>query len=189
MPGQPGNRNAMRHGVYSYLALGRMPKGCGYIYTLSRKLRTQLELELVNKHGEVSIYRAALVQTACRHEARAQLSSRWLKHNADEMNHHDRLSYLREIGNASDARDRALKAIGLDADGRENILEALYSSPAPDIPEKPPGSPSDRSSEPAEEEDTCSDGEASAGPSCDWCDGEGTTGRPCPSCGKESEDD
>jgi hypothetical protein len=165
-----------------------MPKGCGYVYRLTRELRHQLEAEIVHKHGQVGIFHAALVQTACRHEGRAQLLSRWLKQHADEMGHHDRLSYLREIGNASDARDRALKTLGLDADGRENVLDALYSSPAPDTDEKAPGSPSNRGSDPATTKHTWPDATPTDAPVCDLCDGKGFSGRACPSCGKESDD-
>lgn len=121
-----GNKVNMKHGRYSYLAMGRAPQGCEYIGRLVGQFRKALEAAVTEKHGEVALYHAALIQSACRHEGRAQLLTRWLR-LCDELSYADRLATLKEVGAASDARDKALKAIGLhDVDDRQTIIDQLY---------------------------------------------------------------
>ena len=69
-PGAPqGNTNAMRHG----LRCGTLPSGFRSITNSVSRLRQELETEIVQRHGTVDTYRAALVQSCCRHEQRAAL--------------------------------------------------------------------------------------------------------------------
>ena len=117
----------MKHGLYSYLALGRAPQGCQYVFRLIGKFKQAIKAEVESIHGQVSIYHAALIQTACRHEGRAQ-PTRWLREGERELSNADRLNVLKEIGNASDARDRCLKALGLDADPQ--TLMATSTAPS-----------------------------------------------------------
>ena len=80
------------------------------------QLRHSLEDILIERESEVTIYNAAVIQSACRHEGRAQLLQRWLRelHNGDKSpSVQDRLSILREIGSATDARDKCLKSLRL----------------------------------------------------------------------------
>lgn len=137
MPGKVGNKNAMRHGKYAFLAQGRAPDGCGYVFKLIGQFRRHLETEIATKHGEISTYHGALVQTICRHEGRAQLLTRWLR-EAKDPTLADKLAVLREIGNASDNRDKAMRALGLDrsaaAHARDRLdaaIDALYAEPDP----------------------------------------------------------
>lgn len=179
----------MRHGAYSYLALGRMPKGCSYIYQLVGGLRKQLEDAVVNKQGELNIYHAAVVQTACRLEGRAQLLSRWLKQKGDGMNDGTRLQYLRDITLASEARDRALKQLGLDRAEQTDLIDALYSAPSRDNPENPPKTPGNGRQRAGAGKTPSAPETPESGAICGLCDGDGFVGRPCPECGKESEED
>jgi hypothetical protein len=77
--GPPGNRNAMTHGVRSFLALGRAPRGAEYIFRLLGKFRRQLEATVAEVHGEVSLVHATAIHSALRHEGRALLLTRWLR--------------------------------------------------------------------------------------------------------------
>src|SRR5690348_7716271 len=73
-----GNRNRLTHGVWSFLALGRLPKGASYVRRLMAALRRKLEADIAKAHGQVTLTHAALVTTVCRHEGRALLLSRYL---------------------------------------------------------------------------------------------------------------
>ena len=122
-----GNKARMSHGVYSFLALGRAPAGCGYVFRMIGQFKRAVEADVAERYGEISIYHAALIQTACRHEGRAQLLTRKLRQCEAELSHADQLATLKEIGNASDSRDKCLKLLGLDDAGRrEDVLASLY---------------------------------------------------------------
>ena len=151
--GQPKNLNALIHGTYSYLALGRLPKGCAYIRRLIGKYRRKLEDALLERDGEIQIHAASLVQSACRHEGRAQLLTRWLRVDDGDMSITDRVSLLREIGSATDSRDRCLKALELSV--RSDNLDpwaALDVRPALAIGNDEP--PSSSQHDETEESDT-----------------------------------
>ena len=53
MPGTKGNRNAMTHGKYGYLALGTLPKGASYIRRQLGEFRGVLESIIRERDGEV----------------------------------------------------------------------------------------------------------------------------------------
>lgn len=112
-----GNTNASRHGTWSFLALGRLPKGASFIRRLMGGLRRELEKAVAATHGEVSLPHAALVTTICRHEGRALLFSRYLALEGDGIKLAERVSILEAIGRATDARDKAIKALDLAASG------------------------------------------------------------------------
>ena len=131
-------KHAIRHGKYAYLALGSLPKGASYIRRLIGQFRGALEQAVRDKEGEITIYSTALVQSACRHEGRAQLMTRWLRLTEPKLTLTDRLAVLREIGAATDARDRCLRTLGLDKRPEADPLTTLY---APGLPAS--SSPSD----------------------------------------------
>jgi hypothetical protein len=125
-----GNRNAITSGVYAFLANGRYPKGAAYIGRLLGQLRHSLEQVVQSRNGEVSLYQGAVIQSCCRHEGRAQLLQRWLRElDKDERDSSisERVSILKEIGSATDARDRCLKLLKLDHDEHHDVLQAIYS--------------------------------------------------------------
>lgn len=127
-----GNVNAQRHGLRS----AELPKGCRYIERTADRLRLDLESEVCGRHGSIGTYRAALIQSACRHEKRASLCERWLRladGNGEKLSTLDRASLLREVSNATDSRDKCIERLGLDRPERESILDALYRTPAPDV--------------------------------------------------------
>jgi len=60
----------------------------------------------------LSVFHAALIQSACRHEGRAQLLTRYLREAGLSLA--DRLAVLSGIGNATDSRDKCLQRLDLD---------------------------------------------------------------------------
>ena len=127
---QPGNRNAtMRHG----LKAGRLPKDCRYIELRLNAFRRQLEDAVVAARGEVTMTDAAAIQTCLRWERHAALAQRWLTKAGDTLKPVDRLKFSEAIAKASDNRDRALRALGIDRDAADGVLDALYKRlPSPD---------------------------------------------------------
>ena len=129
MPGTRGNRNATRNGKYGWLAIGSLPVGASYVRRCVGKLRRELEIAVQSQDGELGAYKAGLCQSAARHEGRALLAVRWLRERGDRMNDMERLAYLKEIGAATDARDRCLRALGLDKPA--DPFAGLYSPRLP----------------------------------------------------------
>ncbi len=103
-------------GVRAYLAIGSLPKGASYIRRSLGKFRLALERSVLDKEGEICLYNAALIQTVVRHEGRAQLLTRWLRIEDADLKVADKAALLREIGSASDTRDKCLRLLGLDTD-------------------------------------------------------------------------
>jgi len=123
-----GNRVRMEHGLRSILTTGNLPLRCSYVRRIVNAFRNELEHAVFARNGELSLWHAATVQSACRHEQRAQLCMRWIRLKAESMSDADRLAYLREYGAATDARDRCLRQLGLDKSD-VSIIDALYGSP------------------------------------------------------------
>lgn len=113
MSAPKGNRNREVHGYRAWLAVGRLPKGGAYIRRLLTTLRDQLETAVATADEEISLYKAALIQSVVRHEGRALLVGRWLRLQPD-LPLSERLALIREVGNATDSRDKCLKLLGLD---------------------------------------------------------------------------
>jgi hypothetical protein len=135
----PGNRNRTLMGVRGWAAIGSYPKGCSHVRRLVGRMRVELEDAVCEQHGSIGVYQAALVQSACRHEGRALLLTRWLRTETDGsrkcsadatdkpagLTVAEKLGILKEIGNATDSRDRCLKLLGLDAAKDRNPWDAL----------------------------------------------------------------
>ncbi|WP_166820019.1 hypothetical protein [Thalassoroseus pseudoceratinae] len=117
-----GNRNRMRHGLHA----GKLPAGCGYIENRLNSFRRKLEDIVMAAKGEVTITDAAHIQTALKWERHGMLALRWLKIEGDSLKPTDKLNFSREIAKASESRDRAIRALNLDRDKQDNIIEILY---------------------------------------------------------------
>jgi hypothetical protein len=124
-----GNQLQVTHGLRMWNATGKMPKGCSYLQGFLNQFRKELEKAVEAEHGKIGIYHAALIQTATRHEGRALLCQRLLRKKADTMTPEQTLVYAREIGNASDSRDKALKAAGLDKFSKPDVWAVLLQKP------------------------------------------------------------
>jgi hypothetical protein len=117
-------RNNLLHGLRA-VTLGGTPKGAAYVGRLTLALRTQLEQAVVDAKGEVSLPDACAINTACRWERHAQLATRWLRLNFDNMTLDQRLNFSREVAKASASRDAAIRELKLDRDA-STIVDALY---------------------------------------------------------------
>ena len=106
-----GNTNAIRHG----LKAGKLPKNAQYIEHQVNRLRRELEAAVFNVKGEVSLLDAATIQTALKWERHGALALRWLRVQSEKLKPTEALQFSREIARASTERDRALRALGLDA--------------------------------------------------------------------------
>lgn len=133
-----GNRNRMTWGGRGWAAVGSYPKGYSAVRRYVGRMRAELESAVCERHGQIGVYEAALVQSACRHEGRALLLQRLLRVEHDSLSVTERLGIVREIGAASDSRDKCLKALGLDS-GRQrdpwttfqsDYLAAIQSEPS-----------------------------------------------------------
>ena len=118
-----GNANAMTSGRYG-LVMGRLPKGCSYIRAVCSTLRRELEESVVSSHGEIDLASAATIATACRFERHALLCSRWLR-ECLTLDAEKQIAFSREVANASERRDKAIRSLGLkakkDADPWEGV--------------------------------------------------------------------
>jgi len=121
--GKLGNVNRVTHGVYSYLAIGKLPKGASYIRKNLGQFRRSIEQCVMDVFGEISLYRGGLIQSACRHEARGQLLTRWLRDHEPTLE--ELRATLAEIGRATDSRDRCLAALGLNQERRSRLASII----------------------------------------------------------------
>jgi hypothetical protein len=106
-----GNTNAQRHGMKG----SKLPVGCVYIEHRVNKLRREIEAAIVAAKGEINIVDAAAVNSVLKWERHGLLAAHWLRHEADKLSAGDRLRFSEAIAKASDARDKNIKALGLDA--------------------------------------------------------------------------
>ena len=106
-----GNTNAIRHGLKG----SKLPTECKYIEHGVNALRRQLETALMDLRGEVTIVDAAHVNTACKWERHSRLAAHWLRRQTGKLSPTDVLKFSEAIARASDNRDRAIVALGLDA--------------------------------------------------------------------------
>jgi hypothetical protein len=120
----PNNANRLKSGRRAWAAVKRLPKGAGAVRRALYAERDELERETVSHHGEITLYHAALIQSAIRHSGRAQLLERWVRIEAD-LSLAERLAVLKEIGSATDSRDKCLKSMGLDAKRHADPWTAL----------------------------------------------------------------
>jgi len=115
MPAPVANLNAQKHGLYAFLALGSLPKGASYIRRQGGRLRVQLTQAVLESGRKVGVTAAATINSACRHEGRAMLLQRYLRLEAD-LPLAARIQLLREIGMATDSRDRCIRSLRLDVE-------------------------------------------------------------------------
>ncbi|MCA9248392.1 MAG: hypothetical protein KDA42_14800 [Planctomycetales bacterium] len=130
MPAPIENKNAIRHG----LTTGKLPAGCGYVERLTNQLRRALESAVLDIAGEIGLFAAATINTACRWERHALLAQRWLRRGKD-LTPADKLAFSRDVARASAERDKCIKALGLDhQDERDawSVLDAVGVPPTAD---------------------------------------------------------
>ncbi|MBL9163124.1 MAG: hypothetical protein JNL18_10350 [Planctomycetaceae bacterium] len=136
-----GSANGFKHGLRAEraFATGVLPKKHAWIGSRVTVLRKALERAVVERHNELSLKHALLIQSACRHEQAALLAQRALRVDGDKMSVTDRLSYLTTIAAESDKRDRAVEKLNLDPADSGSVLDQLYAAPVTNLPAEPEG--------------------------------------------------
>lgn len=107
---------ALRRGHIAPLVMGRLPRGSGWAQRHVLSLRRVIEAELLKRHATLTVWQLATIQTTCRYEARALLLQQLLRRraDADALTVPEHLALTAAITSSSAARDRGLKALGLD---------------------------------------------------------------------------
>ena len=124
MPAPKGNRNAEKAGVYSFLAIGRWPKGASYVSRQLNLLRRNLTDSVVDTDGEISTYKRSLIQSICRLEGCAVLLLRSLW-KSEAVSHDSLRATTETIAGFLEARDRKIAKLGIDK-AAADPLDALY---------------------------------------------------------------
>jgi hypothetical protein len=139
--GAPANNtNALVHGRWAFLRTGRLPKKRSYTKRQLNGFAHALDDAIVSKHGEISLVNAARKQSVLRHEGRAALLAAYLREQEAELSLADRMALLREISQASDARDKALAALDIDKPTDSDpwaALDVLSHAPEPKATTQP----------------------------------------------------
>lgn len=122
---QLANRSAYRHGLYSPRLLAR---GCSYPDSRANKYRRALEDAVIDVHGMIDIESAGLIHTAAE-ATKVALENRAKKREAfregrltDDLALRFDHAYLRAL----EIRDAKVKALNLDKDEREDVIQLLY---------------------------------------------------------------
>lgn len=105
------NSNALQHGIRRFLATGKLPPGASYVRKVVDALRTELEAEVLSRHGEVGVEKALYISSAVRFETIAQLCLRYMR--GAGLDDAGKLAYMKEVRAATAARDGVIKALGL----------------------------------------------------------------------------
>lgn len=106
-----------------------LPADCKRLAGEMEALREQLEQAVCEKHGQVSLYHAAVIESVLTHHKRLRLLERWLvrpKHvkqkpweapiegnSTGEIDLVDRIRILKDESAATDARNKAILSLGL----------------------------------------------------------------------------
>jgi hypothetical protein len=127
-----GNLNAAKHGrrsrARSGFVVGKGAKRDRYIIDRLRGLTNRLEILVDAAKGEISIMDAALINSAVRWEKVAALGDRWHREEGEKLNVSDRLNLVKSIAQASDNRDKCIKALGIDVFRNGNPLAAFHAA-------------------------------------------------------------
>jgi hypothetical protein len=131
-PGRSGPRKgyAQRHGMNG----GKLPPGCQYIENRVNSLRRQMESALLAVKGEISVVDAAAINSILKWERHGLLAQHWLRKECERLSASDRLRFSEAIAKASDARDKNIRALGLDRDASDDVLASLYARVTPALP-------------------------------------------------------
>lgn len=116
-----GNANAMRHG----LRAGQLPRHCKYIEWRCNEFRRGLEQAVLDLRGSINITDAARINSATRWEVHAGLAFHWLTKEMDKLTPEQRLSFSRDVANASSNRDKCIEALKLNVDVVKNAWDTL----------------------------------------------------------------
>jgi len=115
---QKGKLNAVRSGtsiMRTRLVVGELPKQLISVRKEGRAYRVKLEAAVLEKKGDISVCDAHLIDTASAATMAAAIGRWVLRHKLTGMKGTEILACSREIVKAKQARDAAVRALGLDA--------------------------------------------------------------------------
>jgi len=114
---KPGNLNGLKNGsgLSRRLVIGNLPKQLISVRNEGRSYRRALEAELMRVKGEIDLTAAHHIDTASAATVSAGIARWLLREKIGEMTTSDVLACSREITKSKQARDAAVRALGLDA--------------------------------------------------------------------------
>jgi hypothetical protein len=148
---------ALKNGVYSRVPLTDLPRPFKHVKRQVALFRRWVEEELIRRYGTISAYQAKRLHTAClamRHLACAERLMLSCGPPPDGLSHERWMAYQDRVIRFSEAADRALKDLGLDADLRKSPWEVLDNTPTPPTESAAASTQSPEADEGREEEDT-----------------------------------
>lgn len=133
MPAPVGNTNALRFGLRTNrygMVLARLPLDSKGIIHRVGIFRRALEQAVIDKYGEVDVYRASLIQAASGWAIHGALCGAWLNRETN-LKLADRVMLSREQATSAEKRSTCLRQLGLDQrKDEEDWLDELFSAPA-----------------------------------------------------------
>lgn len=129
MPAPRGNKNRLTHGIRSFLSTGHVPRGAEKCKQQVARMRREVEEEIEDRKGALSLFDAALVQEVARAEMAVQLMFRWLSEQGDELPIETRVRLLSEIRHFTKSRNEAIEKTGIGKAAKERVIDALYAEP------------------------------------------------------------
>jgi hypothetical protein len=112
-----GNRLATKHGIYSSLAVGSLPKGCSFIRRQLNAFRVLIEDRVreatggKEQEGPDGLLRAALIASAVEHERIRRLANWYMAERGDTMPSDQAERFMGMAARATAERDRVLREV------------------------------------------------------------------------------
>lgn len=125
-----GNVNGASHFVRSWGATGKLPTGCAHIGRRLGQLRLALESAVVSQGRSLGVIETASINRALRYEGSALLAAKYLRLEAG-LSLADRLGLLGMINASTEARDKAIARLKLDATGQPDPWAVLDGKGTP----------------------------------------------------------
>lgn len=189
------NVNALTNGTrigdrVTRLTIGELPKQLLGARSEGRAYRRSLEDALIRQGRDVGVVEAHAIDTASSATIHAAICRWLLRQKINKMSPTDILSCSREIVKAKQDRDRAIKTLNLDKRDVDSI-EVLYQVTEPNqLAQQAAVLPPQQLQIENTTSDTSKQNEnGRTQSSCELCDGEGLSGKPCPWCGAEDGDE
>jgi hypothetical protein len=108
------------------MKVGELPKNLLRQKRYVCAYRRDLEAATMERHGEVSVWHAHLIDAACGAEVHAAVCLWLLRERFDKMTDSDRLACSRELTKAKETRNRAVKQLKLHV--VPDVGSALYGA-------------------------------------------------------------
>lgn len=111
----PGNHNRTRHGLRSRRILegGKLPKKLDHVEKRAYRLRRELERQVVELRGEISVDDAKEINSALVWERAAALNLHWLRTEHDDLSTDQRRALASDAAKATDKRNAAIDKLHL----------------------------------------------------------------------------